>query len=149
MWQKRALDKMSTFEKPQNLIIEITETGVKRDLYKMTQFIEELHKYGVKVAIDDFGNGNTSFQDLSLLNPDFVKFSKFFVNQVEDIKMQNILKVILETSDLLGIKFIAECIENEKTFNLISEIGIKYMQGYYINDMHPNSPSNIQLNINL
>jgi EAL domain-containing protein (putative c-di-GMP-specific phosphodiesterase class I)/GGDEF domain-containing protein len=115
------------------LILEITETGMEKNLDKINAFIETVKASGCKIAIDDFGSGYTSFKQLKLINTDIIKIDGIFI-RVEDYDSRLFVKTLIEFSRAYNIKTVAEFVENEQIANLLVELGIDYMQGYYFGE---------------
>lgn len=92
-----------------------------------------MNDYGCKFALDDFGSGMSSYGYLRNIPVDFIKVDGSFIKQIlENDYDQTIVKSICEISVQLGIKTIAEFVENEQVLNKIEEMGFDYGQGYHI-----------------
>lgn len=116
----------------QRLTIEITETTLLGDLAYTNEFVNKLHALGCKVAIDDFGAGYTSFQNLKMLDVDVVKIDGSFVANMrnsEDDKF--FVKTMNDLAKHFNIKTVAEWVEHEEDVITLREIGIDYLQGFY------------------
>jgi diguanylate cyclase (GGDEF)-like protein/PAS domain S-box-containing protein len=124
---------------PAHLIcFEITETVAIANFTKATQFIQGLRSLGCRFALDDFGSGFSSFGYLKHLPVDYLKidgsFVKNMVNNSFDLAM---VRSINEMGHLMGLKTIAEFVENESIFNLLKTIGVDYAQGYWVANPKP------------
>jgi len=118
-----------------NIIIEILETGEFKDEKVVVHTIKELKDLGFKIAIDDFGSGNSNFGHLMLMKVDYIKIDgQFIKNIVEDEKSQNITKTIKEFAKLTGAKTIAEFVKDEAVFNYVKDLDIDFAQGYYVSE---------------
>jgi len=118
---------------PDKICFEITETAVIANLSYATKFINHLRDNGCLFSLDDFGSGLSSFAYLKNLPVDFLKIDGQFVKDILDDKIDlAMVKAINEVSHIMGKKTIAEFVENEKIFSLLSELGVDYAQGYYI-----------------
>jgi diguanylate cyclase (GGDEF)-like protein/PAS domain S-box-containing protein len=118
---------------PSLLIFEITETAAIADVGLTVKFIKKLQKLGCKIALDDFGVGYSSFSYLKNLPIDFVKIDGSFIQDISKNEVcLTIVKSINDISHALGKKTIAEFAEDQTTLNLLTEIGIDYAQGFYI-----------------
>lgn len=116
-----------------NIIIEILETGTYKDEQYVIDTIKALKALGFKIAIDDFGAGNSNFAHLMLMQVDYIKIDGQFVrNIIEDVQSQNITQTINRFGHLAGAKTVAEFVADEAIFEMISKMGIDYAQGYYI-----------------
>jgi EAL domain-containing protein (putative c-di-GMP-specific phosphodiesterase class I) len=98
--------------------------------------IEALHSikaFGCKLAIDDFGVENSNFSRLLEIDMDFIKIDGLFIKNIlvseKDIK---VVKSIVGLAQNLGVKTIAEYVENEEIFKVLESCGVDYVQGYHI-----------------
>lgn len=115
------------------IVFEITETAAINNYELVKTFIDNLNDYGCKFALDDFGSGMSSYGYLRNIPVDFIKVDGSFIKQIlENDYDQTIVKSICEISVQLGIKTIAEFVENEQVLNKIEEMGFDYGQGYHI-----------------
>lgn len=118
---------------PQNIIFEITETEAVHDLDKAKDFIHSLKELGCKFSLDDFGVGFTSFLYLKEMQVDYIKIDGCFIKKLnENEKDQLFVKAIVDVASGLGIKTVAEFVENEETLELLRSMGVNYAQGYLI-----------------
>lgn len=131
-WLKRAKYLFKEYNIAKRIIVEITETSVKKDLCKVALFIISLQELGCRVALDDFGSGYTSFRQLKALPVDYVKIDGAFIKDiVSNPDNYLFVKLLLEMSHGIGCKVIAEYVETAATAKLLIELGVDYMQGNY------------------
>jgi diguanylate cyclase (GGDEF)-like protein len=117
---------------PKNIIFEITESAAIKNFEKALVFINQLKDIGFKFALDDFGAGLSSFSYLKNLPVDFLKIDRSFISEIHiDESTYSIVSTINEVCHSLGLKSVAEGIENESTLIKLREIGVDYAQGYY------------------
>lgn len=114
------------------LIFEITESAAIDSFVNAEQFIKKFRRYGCRFSLDDFGVGFSSFTYLKNLKVDYLKIDGSFVRDM----LRNEVDVALvssmhETSRFLGIKTIAEAVENEETLDQLKAIGVNYVQGFH------------------
>ena len=115
------------------LCIEITESVALHDLAYTRRFIERTRSFGTKIALDDFGAGYTSFSYLRELPADAVKIDGTFVQGVLSHPANlAIVAAIIELARNLGMKSIAEWVEDCATLQALAEAGVDYIQGYAI-----------------
>lgn len=125
---------------PASLIFEITESAAVADLGKAQKFIEVLRSMGCLFALDDFGSGFSSFTYLKHLKVDFLKIDGSFIRNLRsDPVNHEIVKAIVQVARGLGIKTVAEFVENEETVCFLYQYGVDYVQGYYIGKPRPAS----------
>jgi len=115
------------------LIIEITETAAIHDLDDTRGFVTRVKDLGCRIAIDDFGAGHTSFRNLRKLGVDIVKIDGAFVrNIVKSNDDRAFVRTLVDLSRRLGLKSVAEWVQDEQTAALLAEWGCDYLQGALI-----------------
>ncbi|ADV01527.1 EAL domain-containing protein [Alicycliphilus denitrificans] len=120
------------------LCLEITESVALHDLENTRRFIAQVHGFGAKVALDDFGAGYTSFSYLKELRGDLLKIDGgFIVNMNEHPANVAIVEAIVGLARNLGMKTIAEWAEDSATVQTLAEIGVDYVQGFAIARSQP------------
>jgi diguanylate cyclase (GGDEF)-like protein/PAS domain S-box-containing protein len=118
---------------PRQLIFEMTETAAVADIIAARRFMETINEIGCQFALDDFGTGFSSFSYLKELPFTFIKIDGSFIQKLGEREDDQILvKAIGEIARGFGKKTIAEHVEDKKTFALLTEYQIDYVQGYYI-----------------
>lgn len=115
------------------LCMEITESVALHDLHNTRRFIDHVRGFGVKVALDDFGAGYTSFSYLKELPADVLKIDgNFIVNINAHPANVAIVEAIVSLAGNLGMKTIAEWAEDAATVRTLAEIGVDYVQGWAV-----------------
>ncbi len=115
------------------LCMEITESVALHDLDNTRRFIDQVRNFGVKVALDDFGAGYTSFSYLKELPADVLKIDgNFIVNINAHPANVAIVEAIVNLAVNLGMKTIAEWAEDTATVKTLAEIGVDYVQGWAV-----------------
>ncbi|MCL4765376.1 MAG: bifunctional diguanylate cyclase/phosphodiesterase [Hyphomicrobiaceae bacterium] len=119
----------------ERLTIEITETAAIRDLDQSAAFVDALKDLGCRVAIDDFGAGNTSFKNLKHLAVDMVKIDGAFVkNLPRDRSDQVFVKAMIELARNLNMETVAEWVGDDATARLLADAGVDYLQGFHFGE---------------
>lgn len=114
------------------LIIEITETAAVLDIAKMKNLIGSLRAMGSEVALDDFGAGATSIRHLRELDFAVMKIDcELIFGVIDNTEQQHLVRVLISMAQGLGLRTIAEGIENEETAIWLRNEGIDLLQGYY------------------
>lgn len=112
------------------LIVEITETAAMTDLREATAFVNGLKSVGVRVALDDFGAGNTSFKQLRALKVDIVKIDGAFVPALASSPDDRaFVRAMVALSRETGMETVAECVETEDSAAILRDLGVDYLQG--------------------
>ena len=113
------------------LCFEITETSAIAHISHAQKFMAAMKDLGVKFALDDFGSGVSSFSYLKNLPIDYLKIDGSLVKNILDEEYDlAIVNSINEVAHLMGIKTIAEFVENEQVLEHLGKINIDYAQGY-------------------
>ncbi|WP_045860550.1 putative bifunctional diguanylate cyclase/phosphodiesterase [Teredinibacter purpureus] len=116
---------------PTKICFEITETSAIHNLSEVIDFIQELKAFGCRFALDDFGTGFSSFSYLKNLDVDYIKIDGSFIRDITNDKLgQAMVKAMSLISQELGIKTIAEYVENEQVRSELQAMAIHYGQGY-------------------
>ena len=115
------------------LELEITESAMMADPVRATEILRKLDAMGIHLAVDDFGTGFSSLAYLKRLPVDELKIHKsFVVNMAQD---ENDIVIVRSTIDLahnLGLKVVAEGVQDEKTWEMLEELGCDTIQGYFL-----------------
>lgn len=118
---------------PSCIVFEILERDAISDMGNMRQFLSNLRRKGFAFALDDFGSGYNSFHYLRELRFEYVKIDGAFVRNILNSKVDYAL--VRNLSNLckdIGIRTIAEFVENQAIFDALCDMGIDYAQGYHI-----------------
>lgn len=119
--------------KKENIIFEITEETAIKNFSLFKESVNYYKKRGYKIAIDDFGSGNAGLKMLSIIEPDFVKIDKHFIQGIDmDPVKQNIVESILFIANKMGIKVVAEGIEREEELKTIISFNVPLLQGFLL-----------------
>jgi EAL domain-containing protein (putative c-di-GMP-specific phosphodiesterase class I) len=116
-----------------NVIFEITETAVVANLARAQDFMADLKKLGVRFALDDFGSGMSSFAYLKALPVDFLKIDGSFVRRIADDPVDlAMVQAINSLGHAMGLRTIAEFVENERVLEKLRALGVDFGQGHHI-----------------
>ena len=123
---------------PAMVCFEITETAVIANLVKAQQFIARLRALGCRFSLDDFGSGLSSFAYLRALQVDYLKIDGVFVRDIVTNDINHALvRAINEVGHVMGIRTVAEYVEDNATLEAVRAIGIDYAQGYAVGKLRP------------
>jgi len=116
-----------------HLVLEVTESAMMSDPKKAVQVLNQLDAMGINISIDDFGTGFSSLAYLKQLPIDELKIDKSFV--LEMLENDNDAVIVRSTIDLahnLGMRIVAEGVENQDMLDLLEVLRCDYAQGYHI-----------------
>lgn len=129
---RATLEAARTFDFPsRNIMFEVTESEPVRDPDHLAGIFDEYRSQGFLTAIDDFGAGHAGLSLLVDFNPDLIKLDMHLVRNIhQDPKRQAILRGVLATAGELGVKVLAEGVEQTAEYDTLRELGITLFQGY-------------------
>jgi PAS domain S-box-containing protein/diguanylate cyclase (GGDEF)-like protein len=115
-----------------NLKLEITESGLLKNVNSETVMLKQLKTLGVKLSIDDFGTGYSSLARLHQLPIDTLKIDRSFITQMShDDESLEIIRAILTLAHTLGMDAIAEGVETLQQLEQLRSLQCEYGQGYF------------------
>ena len=110
--------------------IEITETIDEFPISVLKGFVDDLHRLGYKVAVDDFGSGSSSLSLLREVTFDTLKIDKGFVDKAY-AKDLAILSYMIKLAKAIGAETLAEGVEQREQVDTLLTLGCEVIQGYY------------------
>jgi diguanylate cyclase (GGDEF)-like protein len=113
------------------LQIEVTESVFANNLYQANIVLSQLRDMGITIALDDFGCGFSSLSYLQSLPIDTIKIDQSFVRQM-DAGGEKIIEATLSIAEAFGCNVVAEGIESEQQKIRLEQMGVDYLQGFYI-----------------
>lgn len=114
------------------IAVEITETAMMKNYTEVKRNILALKSVGVRIAIDDFGVGFTSFKTILDLPIDTIKVDGLFITGIEcDERKHALISGLRVMTEAMNFKIVAERIETESQLDVCRSLGIDYGQGFY------------------
>ena len=117
----------------QKITFEITESAAIQSFDAAEQFIRDIHRYGCRFSLDDFGSGFTSYAHLKRLSTDTLKIDGSYIKDLlgspSDLA---IVKSMTDIAHTLGMKVVAEWVETPQILEKLIELGVDYAQGYAV-----------------
>ncbi|MDP9126854.1 MAG: EAL domain-containing protein, partial [Pseudomonadota bacterium] len=115
------------------LILEVTETEAMRDVTRTMDVLLRMRIRNIGVAIDDFGTGHSSLRELQRMPFSEMKIDKSFVTDLARNKdCDMIVNAVIDLAHNLGLKVIAEGVEDEAAWDILTRKGCDYAQGYFM-----------------
>jgi len=117
------------------LIVELTETAALHHFEENAHFVSQLRDLGVRVAIDDFGAGYTSFRNLQMLHVDTVKIDGSYVRDLsQSPENQLFVRTLVGLARSFDIKTVAEWVGSDDDAALLQNFGVDYFQGFHFGE---------------
>jgi EAL domain-containing protein (putative c-di-GMP-specific phosphodiesterase class I) len=132
-WLKQLMENLAKDPSlAKRLVVEITETAAMDDLEQSSHFVNALKKSGCRIALDDFGAGFTSLRELQYLPVDILKIDRDFVKLLpDDAASIRMVQTLVGLASDLSLVTVAEGVENVEQANLLKDLGVAVLQGYY------------------
>ena len=123
---------------PEALHLEVTEEVLMRDAERATAILTQLRAMGIRLAVDDYGTGYSSLAYLHALPLDDLKLDRAFVAHCDtDPRSAAIVKSTVELAHNLGMRMIAEGVEDQAALDRLGEWGCDLVQGYHLSRPQP------------
>ena len=127
-----------TGAKPGDICFEVTESSVVANLDHAQRFIAVLHGMGCEFALDDFGSGLSSFSTLRKLPMDYLKIDGSFIkNLAGDSVNQAMVAAMIDLSRSLNFRVVAEQVEDQLSLDMVTKMGIDFVQGFVVGRPQP------------
>ncbi len=115
------------------ICLEITETAAVTNIADAARFVEQVHDLGVRVSLDDFGSGASSFGYLKTLNVDQIKIDGQFIKDLLDDPLDEAaVRSFVEVARVVGAQTVAEFVDRPEVLERVRQIGIHYAQGFLL-----------------
>jgi len=122
----------------QKLCLEITETAAVTNIADAATFIEQSRALGVRIALDDFGAGASSFGYLKNLNVDILKIDGQFITGLIDDPLDDVaVRCFVDVAQVLKLKTVAEFVKTQEILECTKKLGVDYAQGYLLHQPEP------------
>jgi len=125
--------KVGEFDKPSNIIFEILETDFIEDFSVVEKFTQKIRTFGCKIAIDDFGSGYSSMENILKLKPEIIKIDGSLIKDIDKSSESiTIVRNIINMAKELKAKTVAEYVHSKDVYELVKKLGVDYVQGFYL-----------------
>ena len=126
---------------PQALTFEVTETATIPDMAAAERFAERVTQLGCGLALDDFGAGHGGLAYLKHLPFGVIKIDRQFVRDVTRNRCSRaVVEAVVHLAGSLDLVTVAEGIEDERTLEVVRDLGVDYGQGFFIGHPTPMTP---------
>ncbi len=128
------LQKLQNYPNPERVILELVESEEIDAFHraKIDAFIDEIKKFGAKIAIDDFGSGYSNFSYLISIRTNYLKIDGSLIKDIDnDPHKRSVVETIVAFAKKNGIQCIAEFVSSESVQKQIELLSIEYSQGFY------------------
>jgi len=113
------------------LVIEVTERELLGDIPAAREMLKPFIDFGLRLALDDFGSGYSSYKYLADLPFSFLKIEGSLIRRVAEPRVRTIVRGIQQTASDLGLLTLAEFVENKQIADIVRDLGINLGRGYY------------------
>ena len=129
-------EKMKQYQIPAtSLEFEITETSLVKNYQVASEQLSRLRQLGIKVAIDDFGTGYASYEVLCELPVDVIKIDGCFIKRMyRNVEHSIAINAIIASAKALELAIVAECVENCRQANFLTDAGVHRLQGFLFSE---------------
>lgn len=139
------LSQLNNYVNPELITFELLESEGIENYEQVLEFIDRVKSLGCKVAIDDFGSGYSNFEYMLNLKVDLIKIDASLIKNIDTSRnAQVIVTTIISFAKNLGIETCAEFVHSQEVYDKLVELGVNYVQGYYISEPYPVEKVNIE-----
>lgn len=132
------IHKIRTSAHTKRIIFELLESEGIENYQEVSSFIAEVKQLGCCIAIDDFGTGYSNFAHILRLDVDILKIDGSLIRNIDtDTNAQTVLSAVTVFSKRLNLKTVAEFVHSKEVYDKCMELGVDYLQGYYISEPKP------------
>lgn len=110
---------------------EVTESVALFDVEHAAERLRELKSAGFRISIDDFGTGYSSLSQLHEIHADELKIDISFVRRIREPTGRSLVQAIIHIASAMGLKTVAEGVEDADVVAILQELGVDYLQGYH------------------
>jgi len=120
---------------PSSICFEVTEGAILSNVQQAQRFIEVLHGIGCEFSLDDFGSGLGSFSSLKHLPIDYLKIDGTYTRNLQaDLVNQEMVSAMIKLARTMQFRIVAEQVEHQEDFDWLRDIGVDFVQGYFIEE---------------
>jgi len=118
---------------PARVTIEVTERDVVEDPARLAHALGYLRAHGVRIALDDFGNGHSNFEMWNEIHPDVVKIDRYLIHGISrSAGRLAIVRSLCQVAETLGTDLVGEGVEDLADLRVLRDLGVPFAQGFLI-----------------
>ncbi|HXA28712.1 MAG TPA: bifunctional diguanylate cyclase/phosphodiesterase [Candidatus Angelobacter sp.] len=118
--------------RPDDVVLEVSERESVTNIGRLVQVLAAHREHGIRFALDDVGEGRSTFETLAAARPEFIKIATSFTQRVDQIGPRATILAALAFARASGAEVIAEGIEDQRVLDMLVELGVEYGQGYHL-----------------
>lgn len=127
--------KINSCTTPSNIIFEILESDFIEDFTVVKDFATYVRTFGCKIAIDDFGSGYSSMENILKLKPEIIKIDGSLIKNIDtSLESRTIVKNIVNMAKELNAQTVAEYIHSKEVYTIIRDLEVDFLQGFYLGE---------------
>lgn len=132
------IDRLAMSSYSDHVTFELLESEETENYEEIAAFIERIKRFGVKIAIDDFGSGYSNFARILKLKVDNLKIDGSFIKNIDkNPDSREFVEIIHNLAKNYNIETVAEFVSDESIYDTVRAIGITNIQGYYLHQPQP------------
>jgi diguanylate cyclase (GGDEF)-like protein len=117
---------------PEDVVLEVSERESVTNVGRLVQVLAAHREHGIRFALDDVGEGRSTFETLAGARPEFIKIATSFTQRVDQVGPRATILAALAFARASGAVVIAEGIEDQRVLDMLIELGVEYGQGYHL-----------------
>jgi diguanylate cyclase (GGDEF)-like protein len=117
---------------PQEVVLEVSERESVTNIARLVAVLDVHRAHGIRFALDDVGEGRSTFETLAAARPEFIKIATSFTQRVDEVGPRATILAALAFAGASGASVIAEGIEDQRTLEMLLELGVGLGQGYHL-----------------
>jgi len=118
--------------RPQDVVLEVSERESVTNVPRLAAVLGAYREAGIRFALDDVGEGRSTFETLAAARPEFIKIATSFTQRVDEVGPRATILAALAFARASDAAVIAEGIEDQRTLDMLADLGVAFGQGYHL-----------------
>lgn len=124
---------LRTLDDPSRVGLEVLETEQIQDYGRMIEVCDHFRRFGARIIVDDFGSGYSNIDEIVKLEPQIIKLDGSLIKNIDKDRRQRLIaQQMVQLCQVLEVKTVAEFVHNQEVCTIAKDIGVDYLQGYYL-----------------